>query len=273
MGWLWSSSASAPNGNAAQISTPSTSTETQSVPSRAAVTEPTTSDDPEIAKFLAQIQAEFGSDNNTSTAASVLESKTTIPSPPMKSSSSWWYFRTPSAAAQEPSTSPTSPSPSTHSSPEPASSLPPRLDPISESLLPTTMSCRQAFDHAFHCNSLGGQWTSVYRSGTVRSCSEQWSDFWFCMRTRAYSGTVKEEAIKDFYRQKELRKYGPGMPNSTDIWEPRTERLPPGTAFQERYEKPDINDEEWRRMEIERRVMIQQKLREEEEARKSSSSS
>ena len=93
------------------------------------------------------------------------------------------------------------------------------------------------------------------------------------MRTRAYSGAMKEEAIKDYYRQKELRKYGPGMPNSTDVWEPRTEKLPPGTAFQGRYEKPDISDEEWRRLEIERRRMIQQKLREEEEGRSGSSSS
>ncbi|KAI1293357.1 hypothetical protein F5Y03DRAFT_374024 [Xylaria venustula] len=128
------------------------------------------------------------------------------------------------------------------------------------------MSCRQAFDHAFHCNSLGGQWMSVYRSGTMRSCSEQWDDFWFCMRTRAYSGTMREEAIRDYYRQKELAKYGPGKPNSTDVWEPRTEKLPPDTAFQgPRYVKPDISDEEWRRLEIERRRTIQRRLREEEE--------
>jgi hypothetical protein len=127
------------------------------------------------------------------------------------------------------------------------------------------MSCRQAFDHAFHCNSLAGQWTAVYREGTVRSCSEQWDDFWFCMRTRAYSGTVKEEAIKDHYRQKELKKYGPGMPNSTDIWEPRTEKLPMGASFQGHYEKPDISDEEWRRQEIQHRRMVQRMLKEEEE--------
>ncbi|KAI0518458.1 hypothetical protein F5B22DRAFT_599278 [Xylaria bambusicola] len=268
MGWLWSSGAPASKSNAAEPTTPNNTivTEARPVPSRAAPVESTTSDDPEIAKFLAQIQAEFGDSNNTPKPASVQESKATNPSPPTKSSSSWWSSWTPSAAAQEPSPPPTL-------SPPQPSSLPARLDPVSESLLPTTMSCRQAFDHAFHCNSLGGQWTSVYRSGTVRSCSEQWDDFWFCMRTRAYTGAVKEEAIKDYYRQKELRKYGPGMPNSTDVWEPRAERLPPGAAFQERYEKPDISDEEWRRLEIERRRMIQQKLREEEEGRKSLSSS
>lgn len=91
------------------------------------------------------------------------------------------------------------------------------------------------------------------------------------MRTRAYSGTVKEEAIKDYYRQKELKKYGSGLPNSTDIWEPRTERLPAGSAFQERYVKPDISDEEWYRLEIERQRMIRRMLKEEEDKRTSSS--
>jgi hypothetical protein len=127
------------------------------------------------------------------------------------------------------------------------------------------MSCRQAFDQAYHCNSLGGQWTAVYREGTMRSCSEQWDDFWFCMRTRAYTGAFKEEAIKDHYRQKELKKYGPGRPNSTDIWDARSEKLPVGAAFQNAYVKPDIDDEEWRRQEIERRRMVQRMLREQED--------
>ena len=276
MGWLWSSGAAAPKSTAAETRTPNTTTvtETQSAPSRVEAADSTISSDPEIAKFLAQIQAELGSSSNSTPLKPASERKAAIPSPPSQPSSSWWSSWSPSAA-QQPLSSPTITS-STHAQSTSTSQnedLPPRLDPVSESLLPTTMSCRQAFDHAFHCNSLGGQWTSVYRSGTVRSCSEQWDDFWFCMRTRAYSGAMKEEAIKDYYRQKELRKYGPGMPNSTDVWEPRTEKLPPGTAFQGRYEKPDISDEEWRRLEIERRRMIQQKLREEEEGRSGSSSS
>ncbi|KAI1362527.1 hypothetical protein F5Y08DRAFT_271731 [Xylaria arbuscula] len=273
MGWLWSSGAAAPKGTATETSTRNASTviETRSPPSRVDATESNTSGDPEIAKFLAQIQAEFGSTTSPK-PTSTPEPKPTNQSPPSQSSSSssssWWSSWS-SSAAQQPSSSPTfSPSTAPHSTSSPQhEDLPPRLDPLSESLLPTTMSCRQAFDHAFHCNSLGGQWTSVYRSGTVRSCSEQWDDFWFCMRTRAYSGTMKEEAIKDYYRQKELKKYGPGMPNSTDIWEPRTEKLPPGTAFQGRYTKPDISDEEWRRLEIERRRMIQESLRQGEEGR------
>ncbi|KAI3341583.1 hypothetical protein F4824DRAFT_449385 [Ustulina deusta] len=269
MGWLWSSGV-APKGNAVDAST--TTSETQSVPPQAP--EPTYGD-PEIAKFLAQLQADFGGNSNSTTpkpaapsaSADAPNPSASQPAPPSSSSSSWW----PSwSTRSQPPAPPSPPSSSSLAQPTPQTTEPGRLDPVSESLLPTSMSCRQAFDHAFHCNSLGGQWTSVYRSGGVRSCSEQWDDFWFCMRTRAYSGPVKEAAVRDYYRQKELRKYGPGMPSSTDVWEPRPEKLPPGAAFQGRYEKPDISDEEWRRQEIERRRMIQRQLREEEERTASS---
>ncbi|KAI1428482.1 hypothetical protein F5Y12DRAFT_731925 [Xylaria sp. FL1777] len=279
MGWMWSSGAAPKGSTIDTLPTPTATTtaENQSIPSR--TPEPISSD-PEIAKFLAQLQAEFGSSNNSATNTSkpaVAESKAASPSPSSvsqpppsssssSSSSSWW-----------PSWSQTSqqPSPSFQSLPQqsqsPASppTETPRLDPLSESLLPTSMSCRQAFDHAFHCNSVGGQWTSVYRSGGMRSCSEQWDDFWFCMRTRAYSGAVKEEAIREHYRRRELARYGPGMPSSTDVWEARVERLAPGDAFRGGYRRPDISDEEWRRLEIERRRMIQRRLREEEEEEES----
>ncbi|KAI1765862.1 hypothetical protein GGR53DRAFT_488560 [Hypoxylon sp. FL1150] len=123
------------------------------------------------------------------------------------------------------------------------------------------MSCRNAFDAAFHCNSLGGQWTSVYREGSVRSCSEHWDDFWFCMRTRAYSHPQKEEAIRAYYRAKEWAKYhAPGRPSSADVWEARTEKIEPGTAFRESLDMPDVSDEEWRRREIERRRQVQEML-------------
>jgi hypothetical protein len=88
---------------------------------------------------------------------------------------------------------------------------------------PDTMSCRQAFDDAFYCNSLGGQFNHVYRYGSVRSCSDNWSQFWFCMRTRSKSEESKREAIQDWYRKKEA-KHRAG-PNSEDIWEERSERV------------------------------------------------
>lgn len=88
---------------------------------------------------------------------------------------------------------------------------------------PDTMSCRQAFDDAFYCNSLGGQFNHVYRYGSVRSCSDNWSQFWFCMRTRSKSDESKREAIQEWYRKKEA-KHRAG-PNSEDIWEERSERV------------------------------------------------
>ncbi|KAI1151120.1 hypothetical protein F4825DRAFT_423996 [Nemania diffusa] len=278
MGWLWSS------GSAPKVTTQdaggggsSTTTENHSAPR---APEPAYSD-PEIAKFMAQLQQEFGSNNNNNTAPKTQE-PSSIPQPkpdptPIPSSSqadspssSWWPSWGKSAAPPPPPPQPPTPSQTFRSTtaPSPEAGGPvERLDPVSESLLPTTMSCRQAFDAAFHCNSLGGQWTSVYRSGSVRACSEHWDDFWFCMRTRAYSGAAKEDAIRDFYRQKEIRRYHtPGRPASTDVWQARPELLPPGAAFHTPYEKPDIDDDEWRRREIERRRLLRAQEEEEEAA-------
>ncbi|OJD20029.1 hypothetical protein AJ78_00045 [Emergomyces pasteurianus Ep9510] len=97
-----------------------------------------------------------------------------------------------------------------------------------ETLYPTTMSCRSAFDYAFFCQSFGGQWVNVYRYGELRSCSEHWSDFWFCMRTRSYSDEEKAKMISDRYRKKAV-KYKTG-PSSEDVWDVRTE--PVRGAFQ-----------------------------------------
>ncbi|PHH87512.1 hypothetical protein CDD83_8759 [Cordyceps sp. RAO-2017] len=122
------------------------------------------------------------------------------------------------------------------------------------------MSCRQAFDLAWSCNSLGGQFNSVYRYGTMRSCSEVWDDFWFCMRTKSYTGELKENMIREHYRNKEHAKYGGGKPSSEDVWESRPRRVQPGTAFSERVDQPVVNDDEWRRMEAQRRDEIRRGL-------------
>jgi Protein of unknown function (DUF3128) len=68
---------------------------------------------------------------------------------------------------------------------------------IEDELLPTEMSCRQAFDAAFYCQSLGGQFNNLYRYGGIRSCSENWKDFWFCMRTKSYTPEQKESMWKN----------------------------------------------------------------------------
>jgi hypothetical protein len=89
--------------------------------------------------------------------------------------------------------------------------------------LPHTMSCRAAFDSAFYCSSLGGHFNDIYRQGQLRSCSEHWNDFWFCMRTNnSYNPReVKWRLIQERYREKEQKvKSGP---NSEDIWRERGE--------------------------------------------------
>lgn len=107
-----------------------------------------------------------------------------------------------------------------------------------DALLPTTMSCRQAFDQAFYCQSLGGQFNSIYRFGAMRSCSELWSQWRFCMRTKSvYDDETKGNMIRDHYRER-LMKYKVG-PSSEDVWEMRTE--PVESAFNK---DPDALDEE-----------------------------
>ncbi|KAI0025830.1 hypothetical protein F4780DRAFT_232093 [Xylariomycetidae sp. FL0641] len=254
MGWLWSS-APAPKH-------PSASAEDQgSKPLNSAKPAEPEYSDPEIAKFMAQIQAEFGGNSNSNNSGTAPDSKPSASSSAPHASSS---VPTSSVASLFWSSRPAQNGSPTSASSESAEHV--RLDELSESLLPTEMSCRQAFDHAFHCNSLGGQFVSVYRTGGLRDCKEAWEDFWFCMRARAYHGPMKEEAIRTHYRAKELAKYGPGRPSSTDVWEPRAERLPPDqAAFDKRVEMPEMTDEQWRQMMMLRRQMVQEKLRQQEE--------
>ncbi|KAJ6204565.1 hypothetical protein PSV09DRAFT_1223065, partial [Bipolaris maydis] len=104
------------------------------------------------------------------------------------------------------------------------------LDPT----LPRTMSCRAAFDSAFYCSSLGGHFNDIYRYGQLRSCSDHWSDFWFCMRTKnSRSGQeVKERMVQDRYREKEtVLKSGP---NSEDVWRKRK----PGEEIRGAFSRP-----------------------------------
>ncbi|KAM0713556.1 hypothetical protein Q7P37_010518 [Cladosporium fusiforme] len=95
------------------------------------------------------------------------------------------------------------------------------LDITPEALYPRTMSCRQAFDQAFYCQSLGGKFNDIYRHGHLNSCSEQWGAFWFCMRVRQYSEEDKQKVVVDYYKDREERKkkeFG----SSEDVWELRT---------------------------------------------------
>ncbi|KAF2207587.1 hypothetical protein CERZMDRAFT_102267 [Cercospora zeae-maydis SCOH1-5] len=97
------------------------------------------------------------------------------------------------------------------------------LDISPSTTTPRTMSCRQQFDQAFYCQSLGGKFNDIYRYGHLRPCSEQWGAFWFCMRTRTLPDKDREEAIMKYYQDRdERRKKENGGKSSEDIWELRT---------------------------------------------------
>ncbi|GAB0133904.1 hypothetical protein EsDP_00002298 [Epichloe bromicola] len=206
MGWLWSSSSPPPQEQ------PRAPPKEQDAPN-----EPV---DPEIQKFLNL----FKPDHEEPTEPKPHTATTSSPDTP--SSTPWISLKASSHDTETPDA--------------------PLLDPLSESLLPTEMSCRQAFDLAWSCNGLGGQFKSVYRYGTMRSCTEHWDDFWFCMRTRAYTGHLKANMVRTHYRNKAYRRYGQGKPSSEDIWERRTERLPPASAFNVPVGEADVGDEKWR---------------------------
>ncbi|RKF58704.1 hypothetical protein OnM2_066031 [Erysiphe neolycopersici] len=129
--------------------------------------------------------------------------------------------------------------------------------PISEQLLPTDMSCRDAFDSAFYCNSLGGSFNHLYRYGTARSCSEHWSKFWLCMRIRTYDDESKKKSIQDYYRKMENKKYGERGTSSEDIWTSRDQLVEKGTAFRPiEDEEWNKTDEEWQNAALEMRLRI-----------------
>lgn len=129
--------------------------------------------------------------------------------------------------AEESRNSPSSPS-SSSTEPNPSSQQPPRPTLSPESLYPDSMSCRDAFDYAFFCQSFGGQFVNWYRYGELRSCSEHWDNFWTCMRTRTRPDDERKRVIRDHYRRK-VAKYKSG-PSSEDVWDLRME--PARNAFQ-----------------------------------------
>jgi len=112
-----------------------------------------------------------------------------------------------------------------------------------DSLYPTEIYCRSAFDYAFFCQSFGGQFVNVYRYGGFRSCSNHWQDFWLCMRTRNWKEKDRAKAIQDHYKKKAI-KYKTG-PSSEDVWEVRVE--PIKDAFQGNLEALEAKIEEWKK--------------------------
>lgn len=244
-------------------------------PKPTAAPEPET--DPAMREFLQEVMGEVTSmraaDAAAARAAAAEQAQSSTSTTSKKLPISPWGSRwasssvsgqTPAYPSQSTTTSSFSDEASTSTDPDnPASA--PRLSPLAESLLPTAMNCETAFNHAFHCRSLGGQFTAVYRYGTVQSCNEQWNDFWFCMRVKGFGeGKVKEDAIRDHYRQKELAKYGPGKPSSEDVWRERRERVNEGEAFAMPVEAPTGDDAEMQRWEMERMERIRKGLKDRE---------
>lgn len=85
-----------------------------------------------------------------------------------------------------------------------------------ESLYPSTLSCRAAFDSAYYCQSLGGQFNAVYRFGTLQSCSDHWAQWRFCMRLKTEPEEQKAERVQRWYKEREA-KVRAGR-NSEEIW-------------------------------------------------------
>ena len=102
---------------------------------------------------------------------------------------------------------------------------PPRPEPNGIDPYPSELSCRALFDAAYFCQLPGGQFVNVYRYGSLRNCSEAWSNFWFCMRTNRGFMTDEErrERVREYYRKKEDRLRGKG--SSEDVWEARREKV------------------------------------------------
>lgn len=100
-----------------------------------------------------------------------------------------------------------------------AQAPPPDFDP--DSLYPTTMSCSNCFDQAYYCSSMAGQFQNMYRYGGMRSCSELWAQWRFCMRTKAMSEDTRKVKIRE-WNLKKVAKYKRAR-SSEDVWGPRTE--------------------------------------------------
>ncbi|EEH37579.1 hypothetical protein PAAG_07997 [Paracoccidioides lutzii Pb01] len=219
MGWWWNTSLNPEKLPAHTLSTQTSPSQTPSLAptensklTPSARLKPSSRDEPAEAELQSFLRGFEDVNNNPRSSHSP---------PSSSSSSSTTLPPTNLSSTNTPSTL----SPSSTSNAE-TSETPSNISP--EFLYPTTMSCRSAFDYAFFCQSFGGQWVNVYRYGELRSCSEHWSDFWFCMRTRSYPDEEKAKMIADRYRKKAV-KYKTG-PSSEDVWDVRTE--PVRDAFQ-----------------------------------------
>ncbi|KAL2174389.1 uncharacterized protein P884DRAFT_263728 [Thermothelomyces heterothallicus CBS 202.75] len=265
MGWLWQSSPSVKAEGSSSVppatsTTPSSSVAETPPQAKASPSGPESSPgDREIAMFMDMLMKDAQSSSSAQHETQPPPPPSSLPSslPSQASSdskstrSSWLPWASTKPAADLAVEQAESPRRKTRS---------PQSLAMSEHVLPTTMSCRDAFDYAWHCHTPGSQWNAVYRYGSVRTCSELWDDFWFCMRTKSYPPELRAEAIREHYRAKEEAKYGGGKPSSEDVWESREERVPPGTAFKKSFDPPIVDDAEFQRVDAERRRRIREAI-------------
>lgn len=263
MGWFWGAKTPTSSSQNAELESAQPAAQSSSQPPRqtAAPTAPET--DPEMRKFLEELMGEVKNMRDADQATKAAAAASTPPSSTKKPISPWGSRWASSSYAEKQQTSSYTDTTTTTTSTDPDNpNNEPRLSPLAESLLPTTMDCESAFNLAFYCRSLGGQFNNLYRYGTVRSCNEHWKDFTFCMRVKGFGeGKVKEDAIRDHYRKKELEKYGPGKPSSEDVWRERQELVKPGEAFSMPVEAPEVGDAEFQKWEMERMERIRKGLK------------
>lgn len=255
MGWLWSSPSPPPQ------QTPQSQQQPPSQPpsSQTPVDPPkkVNDDDAALTEFLVELRSGLAKTDTPAKSQQSPSAESQSQSTPASSATSTlssWLGSLASSAKASKSVEPEDlPASTSRNNPSPAA------DALAHSLRPTSMSCRQAFDLAYACQSMGGQFRAVYREGSVRSCSHLWDDFWFCMRIKSYTGPVKDEMVREHYRKKDLLKYG-GKPNSEDVWISREEKVEPGSVFREPYVEENLSDEQWQLMEIARRKEIRKEL-------------
>lgn len=229
MGWFWSSSSPADKAasSTSEITFPTPSSSTQdythnhTTPSNQPPLSREAQADKDVENFLASLEA-----NDTPTNT---------------------YTRTKPSTSQDATSSTPAPQETpTHYAPTGTtdpSSHPVDLDTLDispKALYPRSMSCRQAFDQAFYCQSLGGKFNDLYRHGGIRSCSDQWSAFWFCMRVKNLGDNERGQVISEWYEKREERiKAERG--SSEDVWEIRT--APVKRAF---WKDPDEVVQSWK---------------------------
>lgn len=257
MGWFWGASAPAKTSSISQDPTTAQASPQPTAQAPKIIPPPQAEDDAEVHKFLEEIMGEVKNMRDAEEAASSPPSNQRTPPNPLSTWASRWSSSSTSGSST-PTTTTDDFFPSDYVQDNPNNE--PRLSPLAESLLPTTMNCEQAFNQAFYCQSLGGQWHHLYRYGSIRSCGEQWDDWFFCMRAKGTPpGKVKNDMIRDHYRRKLLAKYGPGKPSSEDVWRERRERVRPDEAFATQPEAAQVSDAEYQKWEMERIEMIRKR--------------